>query len=413
MKNELYVVGIGPGAASQLTAEASAVIAAADCIVAAPRHSSLAAGHANLLTLRDFAETFEKMEAELEKGSVAVLVSGDPGMYSLLPLIRKKFTSAKLKVIPGIGALQSLCAETGESWNDAVILSGHGRRLSEARLLVVADRNNKTILFCGGDKTPGWACKTLAENGVGGAEVEVIVGERLSYPDQRISRGKAALLARRSFDPLSLVMILNSEPWQPPFNNRPRDEDFIRSGVPMTKSDVRSAILDRLELTPTAIFWDIGAGTGSIAVSVALLCPEGEVYAVDSNPQAIGLEKENRKKYHCFNMKIHQGRCPEALTALPRPTHVFVGGSGGELREILRVVASLGGGIRVVVSAVSLQSICAAAEVLERANFSSPEVTHLAVSKSKAAGNCTIMASQNPVTIFSAWTNNTEGGVKR
>lgn len=410
MKNELFVVGIGPGAASQLTAEASAVIGAADCIVAAPRHTALAAGHAKVLILRDFAETFEKMTAELEKGSVAVLVSGDPGMYSLLPLIRKKFGGARIKIIPGIGALQSLCAETGESWNDAVILSGHGRRLSEARLLVTADRNSKTILFCGGDKTPGWVCKTLAENGVDG--VEVIVGERLSYSDQRISKGKAALLTRRSFDPLSLVMILNGEPWQPPFN-RLRDEDFIRSGVPMTKSEVRSAILDRLELTPDAVFWDIGAGTGSIAVSAALLCPEGEVYAVDNNPQAIELEKENRKKYHCFNMKIHQGRCPEALTVLPRPTHVFIGGSGGELREILRAVAALGGGIRVVVSAVSLQAICAAAEVMEGAGFSSPEAAQFAVSKSKAAGNCTIMASQNPVTIFSAWTNNMEGRGKR
>lgn len=410
MKNDLYIVGIGPGSADQLTAKAAAVIRTADCIVAAPRNANLADGHANVIILKDFAETFEKMEQEMKKGSVAVLVSGDPGMYSLLPLIKKKFTAARLKVVSGVGALQSLCCEIGESWDDAVILSGHGRPLSEAKLLSAADRNGKTIFFCGGEKSARWVCKTLSAGGLN--ELSVTVGERLSYPDQRISGGSPSSLARRSFDSLSIVLIRNYEPWRPPFN-RLKDEDFIRGDVPMTKSEVRSVILDKLELTEESLLWDIGAGTGSVAVSAALLCGEGEVHAIECAPEAVELEKENKRKFHCHNLKIHQGRCPAAMKSLPRPTHVFVGGSGGELREILRRVSSYGRRVRVVVSAVSLQTICAAAEELESAAFSSLEVTQLAISKSKAVGNSKIMASQNPITIFSAWTNEKEGGEKR
>lgn len=407
MINELYVVGVGSGALSQLTAEAAKIIAVSDCVVAAPRNVGLVYGHGNVMVLKDFAETFEKMKDELKKGSVAVLVSGDPGLYSLLPLIRKKFTAARLKVVPGVSSLQSLCAEIGENWEDAVILSGHGRPLSEAKFLLAADRNSKTFFFCGSEKDPKWVCKTLAANGMD--ELEVIVGERLSYRDQRISIGTPSALARRAFDPLSLVLIRNHKPWKVPFN-RLKDEDFIRSGVPMTKGDVRSIVLDKLELTPQAVFWDIGAGTGAVTVSAALLCHGGEAHAIESAPAAVELEMANKKKFHCFNMKIHCGRASAVMKSLPAPTHVFVGGSGGELCEILSGVASRGKGIRVVVSAVSMQTLCAAAEVMDGAAFLYPEATQLSVSKSKIIGNSKIMAAQNPVTIFSAWTSGKKGG---
>lgn len=409
MKNELHVVGVGPGSPELLTAEASAIIKNADCIVAAPRNAALAAGHDNVLLLGSFAETFERMNVELKKGSVAVLVSGDPGIYSLLPLIKKRFRAASLKVIPGIGSLQYLCCWESEGWEGAAILSGHGHPLSPARLLITADRNEKTIIFCGGDKSPKWVCETLQDNDM--ENLEVVVGERLSYPDQRVSRGTPGQLAGMDFDPLSVVLMRNCSPWTPP-PGRLKDEAFIRSGVPMTKSEARSVILDKLDLTNGAVIWDIGAGTGSISVSAALMCPDGEVYAVDSDPLAVALAMENRKKFHCFNMKIQQGRCTEVINRLPRPTHIFIGGSGGELRDILAYAVSLGGGIRVVVSAVSLRTLGEAAHVMEGEGFSQFEAVQLAVSRSKVLGSSRIMAAQNPVTLCSASTRLREDEIK-
>lgn len=405
MRNELYVVGVGPGSPELLTAEASKIIKNADCIVAAPRNAELAAGHGNILLLNDFAETFEKMREELKKGSVAVLVSGDPGIYSLLPLIKRKFPSAILRTVSGIGALQYLFCELAESWEGAAILSGHGRRLSTVRLLTAADRNEKTVIFCDGDKSPKWVCETLLENDI--ENIEVVVGERLSYQDQRISRGTPGLLANIDFDPLSVVLLRNSSPWTPPLG-RLKDEDFIRTGVPMTKSEARSVILDKLDLTSGAVMWDIGAGTGSISVSAALICPDGEVHAVDSDSSAVTLAAENRKKFHCFNIEVHQGRGSEMIQKLPRPTHVFIGGSGGELRDILTYVASLGSGIRVVVSAVLLRTLGEAVEIMEGEAFSQFDAVQLVVSRSKSLGNSRIMAAQNPVTLCSAYTRQRE-----
>lgn len=408
MKNELYVVGVGPGSPGLLTAEAAKIIKEADCVAAAPRNAVLAAGHGNILPLGDFAVAFEKMRLELEKGSVAVLVSGDPGMYSLLPLIKKKFPDARLRVVPGISAMQYLCCEAGESHERAAVLSGHGRPVSEACLLAAADRNEKTIFFCGGDKSPQWVCETLAENDM--EHIEVTVGERLSYPGQRVSCGTPRQLSGLGFDPLSVVLIRNSAPWTPP-PGRPRDEDFIRSGVPMTKSEVRSVILDKLELTPGAVLWDIGAGTGSVSVSSALMCPDCEIYAVDGDARAVALAEENRRKFHCFNMRVIHGRGTDVIGQLPAPTHIFIGGSDGELRELLARAAGFGSGVRVVVSAVSLRTLGEACKAMEGEDFSRFEAVQLAVSRSKALGNSRIMAAQNPVTICSAWTRHREDEV--
>lgn len=400
MRNELYVVGVGPGSPQLLTAEAAKIIREADCVAAAPRNAVLAEGHGNILPLGDFAAAFERMRRELEKGSVAVLVSGDPGMYSLLPLIKKKFPAARLRVIPGISALQYLCCEAGESHERAAVLSGHGRPVSAARLLTTADRNEKTIFFCDNEKSPRWVCETLAKNETG--NIEVTVGERLSYPDQRVSVGTPGQLSGRDFDPLSVVLIRNRAPWTPPLG-RLGDDDFIRSGVPMTKSEVRSVILDKLELTRGAVLWDIGAGTGSVSVAAALMCPECEIYAVDSDSRAAALAQENRKKFHCFNMSVLHGSGLDVISWLPAPTHVFIGGSGGELRAILARVAAIAG-VRVVVSAVSLRTLGEACAAMEGEDFSVFEAVQLAVSRSKVLGDSRIMAAQNPVTICSAWT---------
>ena len=159
---------MGPGAADQLTPAASAVLARAGCVVAAPRHANLAGTHPNVIPLKGIPETLDRVERELERGSVAILVSGDPGIYSLLPAIKRRWPGRALRVLPGIGSLQSLCAAAGETWDDAAILSGHGRPLTAARFLTVVERRRLTVLFCGGDRSPRWACEALA-GAVGGS----------------------------------------------------------------------------------------------------------------------------------------------------------------------------------------------------------------------------------------------------
>ncbi|MDO4785905.1 MAG: precorrin-6y C5,15-methyltransferase (decarboxylating) subunit CbiE [Fretibacterium sp.] len=403
MTHELWVVGAGPGAADQLTPAAAAVLARAGCVVAAARHAGLAGGHPNVVLLKGIAETLDRVEHELERGSVAVLVSGDPGIYSLLPTLRRRWPDRALRVVPGVGSIQSLCAAAGETWEDAAILSGHGRPLSASRLLNTVERRRLTLLFCGGDHSPRWACEALA-GAVGGlgARVEAVVGERLSYPDERVTRGTPAELAGRDFDALSLMLVRNPEPWTPPFG-RPRDADFERGEVPMTREEVRSVVLDRLELRPDSVLWDVGAGTGSVSAAAALAFPDAEVHAVECVPEAVSLLERNRERFRLHNMTIRPGRALALAGSLPDPTHVFVGGSGGELRELLELLPGRAGAVRVVVAAVTLQTLSEAVTALSGPGYRDLEAVQISVSASRALGRSLLMAARNPVTLLCAW----------
>ncbi|MGI6075687.1 MAG: precorrin-6y C5,15-methyltransferase (decarboxylating) subunit CbiE [Pyramidobacter sp.] len=400
MRHKLYVIGAGPGSAGQLTQDGREAISKAGLVVAARRHKPLAAGRP-VVELENFDETFRQIDEALNSRSVAVIVSGDTGIYSLLPLLARRFPDEDLAVLPGISSVQTLCALLKTTWNDAVILSGHGKAIGEAKILDAADQNGKTLFFCGPQWNPARLSSLLADNGMD--FLRLAVGERLSYDDQKLTVGRPSELARGSYDDLSLVMIENPTPWTKPAR-RLLDDEFIRTEAPMTRQVVRSAVLDELRLEKNSVLWDLGAGTGSVSVAGALICDDGLVCAVEKNPDAAELIGRNAKKFHRHNIKIFCGDNLKVLPSLPRPTHVFVGGSGAELPELLKTVAALGGNIRVVVSAVSLKTFAAAAEILSGPMFTDFDAVQTSVSRAKRIGSTLIMAAQNSVTIFTGLT---------
>jgi precorrin-6Y C5,15-methyltransferase (decarboxylating) len=405
--NELRVVSLGPGSEEYVTPEAKRALKTADCLFVAERHVSLAAEHGDVVVMDGLEEALPQVEAKLERGSVAVAVSGDAGVFSLLPRLRKRFPDREISVSPGVSSLQCLCAALGETWDDARIISVHGRAVPPPEIAGLVAHNGKTVFFCGPDRHPAWICRVLQERGI---DVEVAVGERLSYPDGRVTRGRPAELAQGTFDPLSLVWVRNPEPLLFP-SNRPEDSEFLRAegSVPMTREEVRTMVLDRLRLTRSSLLWDIGAGTGSVAVACARLCPFGEVHALERLPEAVTLLRGNKAKFRSYNLFIHEGSAPEALAELPPPTHVFVGGSGGKLRRILEHLESRGENIRVVVNGVTLGTVCAAFEALGGPGFRHRDALQLSVSRGRALGKSVVMAAQNPVTLLSAWTTGKNG----
>lgn len=400
MRNKLYVVGIGPGEENQLTLYARSVIDGAGLVVAAKRHMGLAKGN-HVIPLGKFSEAFQTIDKALNDVSVAVLVSGDTGVYSLMPLVKKRFPDDDVHVVPGISSLQTLCAAIGETWIDAKIISGHGRDISEASVLDTVDQNAKTIFFCGPDWTPQKVCSVLSRSEM--QNLTVTVGEHLSYYDERVLIDTPQKLSGIDFDDLSIMLITNPAPWEKPAV-RPHDDEFIRTQVPMTREVVRGAILDALRLKRDSVVWDLGAGTGSVTVAAALVCDCGSVYAVERKDEAVQLIKSNCRKFHRHNVNILLGDNMTQFKTLPLPTHVFIGGSSGELKELLEKLPTLGSGIRVVVSSVALKTASAATEVLSSGLYSDFAVTSVAVSNSKKIGNTYIMAANNQVSIFSGVT---------
>ena len=178
-----------------------------------------------------------------------------------------------------------------------------------------------------------------------------------------------------------------------------RDEWFIRGKVPMTKSEVRAVSISRLELAPDSVLWDVGAGTGSVSVEASFLLPEGQVYAVEKNPQAVELIRRNREKFGRDNLTVISGDAPGALGQLPDPTHVFLGGSGGRMGEILDLAMGRNPRVRVVINTISLESLGEAVSWLERRKISG-EIVSLQTARGRRAGRHHLMEGQNPVYVI-------------
>lgn len=422
-RGAVVVIGTGPGGAEMSTVAAAHALRGADVVYAAPRLSDTLPEGVTAVAMTSLGAALDEIVRRAHTAQVAVAVSGDTGIFSYAASIRRRCEAAGIPYtfLPGVSSLQCLFAALGERWDDAAILSAHGREPDEAGLLRTVAENRCTVVFCDPKHHPAWLCGILAARAAH-LRLRIAVGENLSGPTQRVVQGAPAEVAGRyaPFGGPALCAVFNETP-VPYEASRLRDADFIRAAVPMTRQEVRSAILDELELRRDSVVWDIGAGTGSVSVVCARACPDGTVYAAERDAEAVRLIRANAEKFSCFNLYVLEGEAPDVLCALdsadqlekiPPPTHVFVGGSGGRLREILALVADVarktGNPVRVVVSAVTVQTIAETSGLLcGSAAFEAPEVLQLFAARSRAlgaAGAVSLLAGQNPVMLWSTRT---------
>ena len=232
-------------------------------------------------------------------------------------------------------------------------------------------------------------------------EILLHVGSRLTYSDERILSGKIQEISETDMDGLSVVLVENPSPDLSASCHVP-DEEFIRGNVPMTKEEVRAVSIAELRLTKNAVVYDIGAGTGSVSVEAALSGTGIRVYAVEKNPEAVSLICRNRKKFRADGIRVISGDAPEALKSLEKPTHVFIGGSSGNLKKILRTVLDKSPEVRIVVNAISLETVREAMEAAEEGLLKDARITQIMASRAKKLGRYHMMTGQNPVYIMSA-----------
>ena len=397
-KPEVFIAGIGPGSEALQTQEVRAAIRRADCLIGARRMLDAVAGPQQLTIDAIAPETIASHIAQHpECGVFCVVMSGDTGFYSgtkkLLPLLKE----CRVRVLPGLSSMSYLCARLGVSYEDAVPVSLHGRDLDIAREV---RRRRKVFTLVGGDGGMQALCERLTQAGLG--HVRIAVGERLSYPDEKITCGTAAELASREFDKLSVALIENPAPDAVVTHGLP-DEVFLREMdpahvVPMTKSEVRAVCLSKLALTERAVCWDVGAGTGSVSIEMALQAKRGRVYAVERQEDALALLARNKAAFSAGNLEIVSGTAPAACEALPAPTHVFLGGTAGNLNGILDAALRKNPHVRIVATAVTLESVGALAARM--ADFEKAECVSLQAARARTAGSYHLMQGQNPVYIF-------------
>lgn len=405
-RGRIALIGIGMGSRKGMTQEVLERMEEADCLIGAAR--MLARGRSALgelgksmppLLFEEYRpeeiRDFLLSHREIQNG--AVLLSGDTGFYSgakkLYALLKDQW---EVEWLPGISSVSYLAARLGVSWEDAALVSLHG---TKSRFVSQIRHNEKTFLLLGGEGAAERLLDGLTEFGLD--HVVLTAGTDLSSPAEELISGTARELKSEQLRGLCTVFAHNPCPSQRKEFHR-GDAEFFRGNVPMTKEEVRAVSLAKLELAQGAVVYDVGAGTGSVSVEAALWDDSVTVYSVEKNPEAVRLLHQNRKWFCAEGITVVEGDAPEALLPLEPPTHVFVGGSGGRLRQIVETVKKKNPSVRIVINAISLETVKEAVELMEEGILNDAEVTQMMVSKSRTLGHYHMMMGQNPVYIISS-----------
>jgi len=406
MHNNLYIIGIGPGDREYILPAASRMIESSDVLIGGRRNLQVFS-HLNKETFEitnNLEEVYSYIVDNIDSKKIAVLVTGDPGIYSMLGFLKSRLRDLEIEAVPGISSIQYLCSRLKLNWNDIIITSLHGRRQDD--LIEIIRSNKKVVIFTGGNCRPGDVCRMFKEHGL--LSLKVAVGENLSYPNERIVEGSVADIAEMNFDSLSIMIVQHGEEFKGPKDvwayetHGIPDDMFIRGDVPMTKEEVRTASISKLRLKKNSIVYDVGAGTGSVSIECALKCLNGRIYAVEKNPDAVKLIAKNAKKFKLNNVQIVEGEAPDVLYGLPVPDRVFIGGTGGNMDKILQWLKRFNNPIRVVVNAVTIESTYEAIKNFEDMGYQNIEVVSISAARSRKAGSKHLMQAINPVYIISA-----------
>ena len=393
LKKKVTLAGIGMGNPETRTLGMERAIREADCLIGARRMlESVDAGKKKTHTAVASKDIAQYIRSSTDS-SFAVLLSGDTGFYSGAKALLAELSGMEVEVLPGIGSLQYFCSRLQRPWQDVRPVSLHGR---DCDFIGEVRRNPAVFALVGGEDGVHCALQRLAEAGLG--HLSVHVGQRLGYADEAIYHGRVSELLDRSFDPLSVLLAENPVWDKAIVTHGLPDEAFDRDETPMTKSEVRAISLSKLALTQGAVVYDIGSGSGSVSVECALQASCGRVYAIEMKEKAIALTRRNAEKFRLTNLEVVPGTAPEALEALPSPTHAFIGGSTGNMRGIMACLLKKNPSVRIVVNTVTLETLAELTEIAKEFDFC--DIAEVSINKPRTLGRYQLMTAQNPVFIF-------------
>ena len=434
---KITLIGTGCGTPATLTEEGKHALERADVILGAARVLN---GLPDACTQTGDSTREKTVEAKprqicdllacyIEERNIenaAVALSGDSGFYSGARILKERILErfgdiCPVEIIPGISSVQMLAARLGIPWQDWNLVSAHGVGCDPVYEIM---KGKETFFLTGGKYTADVICRELVEAGLG--DLRVTVGENLTYlhedknvstdtghvgsiltsdPDMKIENivtGTASECAERSFSDLAVLLVDTKTPdgKQLIQCRRPAgmpDDVFVRGKVPMTKMEVRCVILGKMAVSENDVVWDIGAGTGSVSVELAMQARQ--VWAVERRDEAVELIRENREKFGRWNLRIAWGEAPMDLKELPDPDAVFVGGSGGHLGEILHEVWRRNGRARICISATLLETLQESLAAFAEREIE-PDIVQIAVTRSEKVGGRHMMRAGNPIYII-------------
>lgn len=394
MKKRVSLIGIGMGTIDGMTKEAGKRLESAQLFIGAKRMLEVVSAQ-NVHKAEEYRvpQIVRILTEENDWQQACILLSGDSGFFSGAKKLLKELSGYEVEVLPGISSISYFCSRLQIAWDEVCIASLHGVQMNLIARIV---RNRYTFCLLGGNNDLTELCDKLLFYRL--ADVILSVGEMLGYPEEVIDSGTPAEIREREYGTLISVVIENKTPEA--VSGFLPDTAWIRGKVPMTKAEVRFVSLGKLDLKPDSVFYDIGAGTGSIGISAALMYPDSKVYAIERKEEAVRLIRDNIQKMKADNVVVCEGEALSVMEGLPVPTHAFIGGSGGSLEAVVHQLLEKNPKIRMVINVITLESLTIVTKLLKELSYVDSEIVQLHSAVSKEIGSYHMMEGQNPVTVI-------------
>lgn len=410
LRMEIVLAGVGMGSPNCLTREAEEAIKDADFLLGAERIVEPYRTEKEVISCYHAGEMISHLKKLQEKlwyagiGKVAMLFSGDSGFYSgcrfiyqaLEREIKEGRLLASVRVLPGISCVSYLASQIGESYHDAEVYSMHGRMIHN--LAGKIKSSAKTFLLMSGAEDMRLLGKLLLDAGL--ASCEITAGYQLSYDEQQIRTYTPQECLQVEEEGLYACLVQNSDAGKSKLTHGIRDSAFFRERVPMTKEEVRDVSICKLHLHGEAVVYDIGSGSGSVAIEIAALSDGLSVYAIEKEQAAAALINKNKEKFGLQNLSVLETEAPDGLLSLPMATHAFIGGSGGKMKEILPALYRKNSSMRIVLNMITLETVCEVKSLLSGYTLKDAELVQLQANRVRKVGNYHLPKAENPVWIL-------------
>lgn len=406
----IHVVGIGLDGAAGLAESVQQLVLSATLLIGSDRHLSYFPNHpAPRIVLGDFTQTIAQIRHNLATGSgcIVVLVTGDPLFYGLGRLLLAELPPELLTFHPHFSSVALAFNRIKVPWQDARVISTHGRSVDEL-IQALQQGVEKIAVLTDGNNTPNAIARLVLALDLP-SHYQFWVCENLGDETQTVESYSPQEILEQTFAPLNVVVLLRqSDPALLDLANLPQlglsDQMFLsfndRPGL-MTKREVRLLVLGELALKPGQIIWDIGAGTGSVSIEIARLFPSSKIYAIEKTAVGTALISQNCRRFGVENVISIHGTAPDILLDLPMSDRIFIGGSGGNLSQILAACRLVPGGV-LVLALATLEHLNTALSWLKEHDSWHYQLLQVQLSRSVPVGNLTRFAPLNPVTIVSA-----------